>query len=354
MFEIARRMLLRLPPELAHSLSLRGMELACQVGYTQRVVHPIYKPVELLGLKFRNRVGLAAGLDKDGVAVRGLFALGFGFVEVGTVTPRPQPGNAKPRLFRLPGDGALINRMGFNNAGTAALRERLIKLRERPLGPGCVVGVNIGMNKDTALQHASDDYLEALRGVHDVADYITVNVSSPNTPGLRQLQGSQELAALLRNLVAERDALVRGSARVLPVLTKLAPDLEPDELAAIADVLLDVGIDGVVTSNTTTSRPLDLPSRFAGEQGGLSGGPLNPLAARCIEHLQRRLAGRLPIIGVGGIDDVDSATRLIDAGASLVQLYTGFIYRGPALIRDIALALDPSLQDPQVRDPELR
>jgi dihydroorotate dehydrogenase len=345
MFELARRILLRLPPELAHGLSLRGMELAQRVGYTQRVVHPIYKPVELLGLKFRNRVGLAAGLDKDGVAIRGLFALGFGFVEVGTVTPRPQPGNAKPRLFRLPGDGALINRMGFNNAGTAALRERLVKLREQPLGPGCVVGVNIGKNRDTALPRASDDYLEALRGVHDVADYIAVNVSSPNTPGLRKLQGARELQGLLRAVLAERDALVRGSesARGLPVLAKLAPDLDSNELAEVADVLIDVGVDGVIASNTTTTRPLEAASRYAAEQGGLSGCPLNPLAARCIEHLQRRLAGRLPIIGVGGIDDVGSATRLIDAGASLVQLYTGFIYRGPQLIREIALALDPEL-----------
>ncbi len=341
MFELARRLLLRLPPELAHRLSLRGVELAQRFGYTQRVVHPIYKPVELLGLKFRNRVGLAAGLDKDGVAVRGLFALGFGFVEVGTVTPRPQPGNPKPRLFRLPGDGALINRMGFNNAGAAALRARLVKLREQPLGPGCVVGVNIGKNKDTDLQRAGDDYTEALRGVHDVADYITVNVSSPNTPGLRALQGARELATLLSAVVAERDSLLHGSSRVLPILTKLAPDLEPGELHEIADVLLDAGVDGVITSNTTTSRPLSVPSRYAAEQGGLSGCPLNALSARCIEHLQRRLAGRLPIIGVGGIDDVASASRLIDAGASLVQLYTGFIYRGPELIREIALALDP-------------
>jgi dihydroorotate dehydrogenase len=341
MFELARRLLLRLPPELAHRLSLRGVELAQRFGYTQRVVHPIYKPVELLGLKFRNRVGLAAGLDKDGVAVRGLFALGFGFVEVGTVTPRPQPGNPKPRLFRLPGDGALINRMGFNNAGAAALRARLVKLREQPLGPGCVVGVNIGKNKDTDLQRAGDDYTEALRGVHDVADYITVNVSSPNTPGLRALQGARELATLLSAVVAERDSLLHGSSRVLPILTKLAPDLESGELHEIADVLLDAGVDGVITSNTTTSRPLGVPSRYAAEQGGLSGRPLNALSARCIEHLQRRLAGRLPIIGVGGIDDVASASRLIDAGASLVQLYTGFIYRGPELIREIALALDP-------------
>lgn len=349
MFELARRILLWLPPELAHGLSLRGMELAQRVGYTQRVVHPIYKPVELLGLKFRNRVGLAAGLDKDGVAVRGLFALGFGFVEVGTVTPRPQPGNARPRLFRLPGEGALINRMGFNNAGTAALRQRLVELRREPLGPGCVLGVNIGKNRDTALPQASDDYLEALRGVHDVADYISVNVSSPNTPGLRKLQGARELHALLRAVVAERDALLAGSPRVLPVLAKLAPDLTPDELTEVADVLLDVGVEGVIASNTTTTRPLDAPSRYAAEQGGLSGCPLNPLAERCIEHLQRRLAGRLPIIGVGGIDDVDSATRLVNAGASLVQLYTGFIYRGPELIREIALALDPELQNPELR-----
>jgi dihydroorotate dehydrogenase len=344
MFELARRVLLWLPPELAHRLSLRGVQLAQRVGYTQRVVHPIYKPVELMGLKFRNRVGLAAGLDKDGVAVRGLFALGFGFVEVGTVTPRPQPGNPKPRLFRLSAEGALINRMGFNNAGAAALQQRLLALRLQPLGPGCVLGVNIGKNRDTALAQASDDYVEALRGVHDVADYISVNVSSPNTPGLRKLQGAHELHGLLRAVVAERDALLAGSSRVLPVLAKLAPDLAPDELTEVADVLLDVGVEGVIAGNTTTTRPLDAPSRYATEEGGLSGRPLNPLAVRCIEQLQRRLAGRLPIIGVGGIDDVDSATRLVDAGASLVQLYTGFIYRGPELIREIALVLDPELR----------
>ena len=344
MFELARRVLLWLPPELAHGLSLRGVQLAQRVGYTQRVVHPIYKPVELMGLKFRNRVGLAAGLDKDGVAVRGLFALGFGFVEVGTVTPRPQPGNPKPRLFRLSAEGALINRMGFNNAGTAALRQRLLALRRQPLGPGCVLGVNIGKNRDTALAQASDDYVEALRGVHDVADYISVNVSSPNTPGLRKLQGAHELHGLLRAVVAERDALLAGSSRVLPVLAKLAPDLAPDELTEVADVLLDVGVEGVIAGNTTTTRPLDATSRHTTEEGGLSGRPLNALAMRCIEQLQRRLAGRLPIIGVGGIDDVDSATRLVDAGASLVQLYTGFIYRGPELIREIALVLDPELR----------
>ena len=344
MFELARRVLLWLPPELAHGLSLRGVQLAQRSGYTQRVVHPIYKPVELMGLKFRNRVGLAAGLDKDGVAVRGLFALGFGFVEVGTVTPRPQPGNPKPRLFRLSAEGALINRMGFNNAGTAALRQRLLALRRHPLGPGCVLGVNIGKNRDTALAQASDDYVEALRGVHDVADYISVNVSSPNTPGLRKLQGAHELHGLLRAVVAERDALLAGSLRTLPVLAKLAPDLAPDELAEVADVLLDVGVEGVIAGNTTTTRPLDAPSRYTTEEGGLSGRPLNALAMRCIEQLQRRLAGRLPIIGVGGIDDVDSATRLIDAGASLVQLYTGFIFRGPELIREIALVLDPELR----------
>jgi dihydroorotate dehydrogenase len=283
-------------------------------------------------------------LDKDGVAVRGLFALGFGFVEVGTVTPRPQPGNARPRLFRLPAEGALINRMGFNNAGTAALRRQLIELRRQPLGPGCVLGVNIGKNRDTAMPQARDDYVEALRGVHDVADYISVNVSSPNTPGLRALQDARELHGLLRAVVAERDALLAGSSRVLPVLAKLAPDLAPDSLSEVADVLLDVGVEGVIASNTTTTRPLGAASRYATEEGGLSGRPLNALTARCIEHLQRRLAGRLPIVGVGGIDDVDSATRLVDAGASLVQLYTGFIYRGPELIREIALALDPELR----------
>lgn len=346
MFQLARRALLRLPPELAHALSLRGLEWAARSGVTDRLIRPVWAPVEVAGLTFRNRVGLAAGLDKDGVAVRGLFAMGFGFVEVGTVTPRAQPGNPKPRLFRLPADEALINRMGFNNRGAAALRNRLRRVRQRPLGPGCIVGLNLGKNRDTPLERAQEDYVAGLETVYALADYVTLNVSSPNTPGLRDLQGGATLEALLRTVLTRRDALLASNpdeSRRLPIFAKLAPDLAADQLAAIAEVLLSVGIDGVIATNTTVTRPLEHPSPHAAESGGLSGRPLNAMAERCIRLLGQRLGDRVPIIGVGGIHDVASARRLVDAGASLVQLYTGFVYHGPELVRDVALALGPGL-----------
>ncbi len=328
-----------LPPEVAHAVALRGLDIAQRTGVAQRFVHGVYQPVTVMGLKFRNRVGLAAGLDKDARCIEGLLAMGFGFVEVGTLTPRPQPGNPRPRLFRLPGEGALINRMGFNNGGAEAAVARIRRARER-LGPlaGCI-GVNIGKNKDTELIDAADDYLRGFDTVYDVADYVSVNISSPNTAGLRTLQEGAALRGLLTELKRRQAELHAQRGRYVPLATKIAPDLEPDAIEALADVLIDVKIDACIATNTTIFRPIPANTRHCDETGGLSGVPLHALAVACVARLARALGGRVPIIGVGGIHDVASARRFIDVGASLVQLYTGFIYEGPALVRDVARAL---------------
>ncbi len=328
-----------LPPETAHTIALRALDVGCRVGATQRVVASVYQPVTVMGLKFRNRIGLAAGLDKDARCIEGLLALGFGFVEVGTVTPRPQSGNPRPRLFRLPHEAALINRMGFNNAGADAAAARIRRARQR-LGPVAGrIGVNIGKNRDTDLDDAADDYLRALDAVYDVADYVTVNVSSPNTAGLRALQEDAALRGLLTKLKSRQAELYAQRGRYVPLTAKIAPDLAPDAIAALAAVLIDVGIDGCIATNTTITRPIPANAEHRDEAGGLSGVPLHNLAVDCVARMADALGGRVPIIGVGGIHDVASARHFIDAGASLVQVYTGFIYEGPRLIRDIALAL---------------
>jgi dihydroorotate dehydrogenase len=340
MYDLARDALFLIPPEASHRVALSALAAAERVGLSQRLVDCVYQPVTTMGLKFRNRVGLAAGLDKNARCVAGLMALGFGSVEVGTVTPRPQPGNAAPRLFRLREQRALINRMGFNNDGAEAVYRRLVRVRDRlPLAG--IVGVNIGKNKDTPLEQAAEDYLACLARLHAVADYLTVNVSSPNTPGLRSLQGTTEMRDLLARIRAKAVDLDAAAARRVPVLVKLAPDLEADELAEIADVLCEVGVDGVIATNTTVSRPFQDLARVAhaDETGGLSGVPLRPLALRAVSALAQALRDRLPIIGVGGVDDVESGAALVAAGATLVQVYTGFIYRGPALVHELACAL---------------
>jgi dihydroorotate dehydrogenase len=338
MYQTLRNLLFLLPPEMSHDIALTALQIAARTGLSQRFVHGIYQPVTVMGLKFRNGVGLAAGLDKDARCIEGLLAMGFGFVEVGTVTPRPQPGNPRPRLFRLPDEAALINRMGFNNGGAFAAAERVSHARQR-LGPTAgLIGINIGKNKDTPLHDAAADYLLGLETVYDVADYVTVNVSSPNTAGLRELQKSDALRGLLTAIKRRQTELAAQRGRYVPLAAKLAPDLDDAEVAAIAGVLLDVGMDGCIATNTTISRPLPLATRYRDESGGLSGVPLNELAVSCVARLARALDGRIPIIGVGGICDVASARRFIDAGASLVQLYTGFIYQGPALVRDLARA----------------
>lgn len=339
MYDFLRRLMFLLPPEASHEVALTALRIAERSGLSSRYIHGIYQPTTVMGLKFRNRVGLAAGLDKDARCVEGLLAMGFGFIEVGTVTPRPQPGNPRPRLFRLPSEHALINRMGFNNGGAAAAAER-VRLARMRLGPAAgLIGVNIGKNKDTDLANAAADYLSALDVVYDVADYVTVNISSPNTAGLRDLQESAALRALLTTLKRRQSELHAERGRYVPLAAKVAPDLDDASTDAVAEVLMDVGIDGCIATNTTISRPIPEGVEHRDEAGGLSGSPMHLLAVNRVARLARTLDARIPIIGVGGIHDVASARRFVDAGASLVQLYTGFIYEGPALVRLVSRAL---------------
>ncbi len=289
-----------------------------------------------MGIEFANQVGLAAGLDKDARAVAGLAKLGFGHIEVGTVTPLPQPGNPPPRLFRLPKAEALINRLGFNNAGMAAMAGRLARLREGG-GLGTTrLGINIGKNRDTGLADAQRDYLACMDTLYPYADYLTVNLSSPNTPGLRDLQGVESLRTLLGALKERQAVLASRQGRYVPFAVKLAPDLDAAALAAVAGELLAFAVDGVIATNTTLARPLVDGMRHGHQTGGLSGAPLRAAARRTVAELNEHLQGRLPIIGVGGIMTAADARAMLDAGASLVQVYTGLIYRGPGLVRAIA------------------
>jgi dihydroorotate dehydrogenase len=338
-YPFLRRLMFLLPAETAHTVALTALRIAQRMGLSQRYVHSIYQPTTIMGLKFRNRVGLAAGLDKNARCVEGLLAMGFGFIEIGTVTPRPQPGNPGPRLFRLVTEGALINRMGFNNDGATAVAQRVLRARER-LGPTAgLIGINIGKNKDTDLASAADDYVSALDAVYDVADYVAVNISSPNTAGLRELQEGAALRALLTTLKRRRTELHGERGRYVPLVAKVAPDLDDAAIDALAEVLLEVGIDGCIATNTTISRPLPDDVEHRDEAGGLSGRPLHALAVTRVARLSNALGGRIPIIGVGGIHDVASGRRFIDAGAALVQVYSGFIYEGPELVRRLARAL---------------
>jgi len=322
-YRAVRPLLFATDPESVHHLTLRALAVAGRsspgralCGVVSGVRDPDAAPVDVMGLRFRNRVGLGAGFDKDGAAILGWAALGFGFVELGTVTPRPQPGNPRPRLFRLPADEALVNRMGFNNAGAEALARRIDAARPR-LPDGFVVGVNVGRNRDGDV----DDYPAAARIVAPVADYLAINVSSPNTPGLRQLQDPESLARILD--------LVRGVAPNTPILVKLSPDLADDERAALLE-RVGPSVDGLILSNTTVTRPVR-SRRLAQESGGLSGRPLLGATERAIAQA----AGQgLTVIGSGGIGSGAAAARLIETGADLVQLWTGMIYAGPGLIGD--------------------
>lgn len=334
---LARPLLFRLDPERAHDLTLRLLEPLANTGLLGWSAGPLIgDPVDLLGLRFPNRVGLAAGLDKNGAHLLALARMGFGFLEAGTVTPRPQPGNPQPRLFRLPERQALINRMGFNNTGLDVFLANVIESKPRL---GRVLGLNIGKNADTPLERAVEDYLIGLERVWPLADYITLNISSPNTRNLRQLQGADELSAMLSRISARRLELTRSLRREVPLLVKIAPDLDEAQIEDIARVLVAQGIDGVIATNTTVSRKAVQGLRHADEAGGLSGAPVAEPSVRVIRALRALLPPAYPIIGVGGILSGADALAKMEAGANLVQLYTGLIYRGPALVGECARAL---------------
>jgi dihydroorotate dehydrogenase len=334
-YSLLRPLLFRLDAETAHHLTLNLLQAAYRLKLLGLMAGRHGKPRTVMGLTFPNGVGLAAGLDKNGDYLDALGALGFGFIEIGTVTPRPQPGNPRPRLFRLPEAEALINRMGFNNKGVDHLVENVRRARYRG-----ILGINIGKNFDTPLERATEDYVYCLRKVYPHASYVTVNISSPNTQNLRRLQESNELESLLGALRAERAALAKNHGRQVPLVLKIAPDLTTEQIIAIADLLLRHGMDGVIATNTTVSREGVEHLPHGGETGGLSGAPLRKQSTAVIRQLSLALQGRLPIIGVGGIMDALDAQEKIRAGASLVQLYSGLIYRGPGIVAEIADALD--------------
>jgi len=333
-YSLIRPLLFRLSPHAAHRFAMGSLRVLSALRGYQPPERTSPHPHECFGLRFPNRIGLAAGFDKSGRHVDDLAQLGFGFIEVGTVTPRPQPGNPRPNLFRLVEDRALINRMGFNNDGVDATVRRLEKRRYRG-----VCGVNIGKNFDTPLDDATSDYLKCLRAVYATADYVTVNVSSPNTPGLRELQGEESLDQLLGDLVNEREKLHGVHTKRVPLLVKIAPDLDVNGVHSIVRVLLKSGVDGVVATNTTIARPASLRSPNARETGGLSGMPLHEPSVNVIRLLRERLGRSFPIIGVGGISGTAAALQTTEAGAGLLQLYTGLIYEGPGLVGELIRAL---------------
>jgi dihydroorotate dehydrogenase len=335
MYPLFRPLLFAFDPETAHDLTFASLDAAARFGLAQVMLPRVpAAPVSAMGLTFPNRVGLAAGLDKNAAHIDGLAALGFGFIECGTVTPRAQPGNPRPRLFRLPESGALINRMGFNNDGL----ERFLANAARAKWQG-ILGMNIGKNFDTPNARAVDDYLACLRAVHARASYVTVNISSPNTRGLRELQAEEALGALLTALKKEQASLADLHGKYTPLAVKIAPDLAKAEIDGIAKVLIRHRIDAVVATNTTVARDGVKGSRHADEAGGLSGRPLRALATAAIRTLAHALDGALPIIGVGGIMSGADAKEKIDAGATLVQVYSGLVYRGPDLVAECARAL---------------
>ena len=334
-YPLLRRLLFALPPETAHAVALVALRAA---GTLPRLA-PRRRDIEVLGLRFPNRVGVAAGLDKDAVAVAGLARLGFGFVEIGTVTPRPQRGNPQPRLFRLTEDRALINRMGFNSAGAAVVTANLVGARNRSDAP---VGVNIGKNRETPVGDAARDYAVCLTAVYDLADYVTVNLSSPNTPGLRELQTATRAHALVASLVEVRNHLAadRGGA-TKPILVKLAPDLADVDLDETAQAVVAAGADGFVAVNTTVTRPAALRSPNAVQTGGLSGAPLLPRAKDTVRRLRASVGLGPAIIGVGGIATRADVVAMLASGADLVQVYTALVYTGPALPRWLTGAGEP-------------
>lgn len=332
LYNLAKPILFSLDEEVSHELTLSALRHGMGRLYPSCVPS---KPVEVMGLSFPNPVGLAAGLDKNGDCINGMSSLGFGFLEVGTVTPRPQPGNAKPRLFRLPAAKALINRMGFNNHGV----DYLLRAVERSQYDG-VLGINIGKNVDTPVEDAASDYLFCMERIHQAASYVVVNVSSPNTPGLRTLQHGDALEQLLGQLRETQTRLDQKAGRRVPLVIKVAPDNSADEVLSMADALMRHEIDGVIVGNTTLSRTGVESLRHGQEGGGLSGAPLKPLADKTLSAFCQALVGRIPVIGVGGILSGADAREKQKLGASLVQVYSGLIYRGPGLVREAVNAWD--------------
>ena len=348
-YSLARSVLFRLDPERAHELTMQWLArlqgTPLERTYCSRAVED---PVELAGLRFPNRVGLAAGLDKNARCIDGLGALGFGFVEVGTVTPRAQPGNPRPRLFRLPQANALINRLGFNNDGLEAFVEN-VKRSSSFRRQGRILGLNIGKNAATPIADATSDYLACLDGVYPHADYVAINISSPNTSNLRSLQSDAALDGLLSAIASRRGELAARHGRRVALFVKIAPDLEEVQVEAIAAALLRHGMDGVIATNTTISREAVKHLPHGGEAGGLSGAPLLAASNRVISQLRATLGAGFPIIGAGGVLSAADAVSKLRAGANLVQIYTGLIYRGPALVAEAARALQQFTAQPRAQ-----
>ncbi|MSS76687.1 MAG: quinone-dependent dihydroorotate dehydrogenase [Methyloglobulus sp.] len=331
LYPLVRPLLFALDAETAHEVTLKLLNAAYISGLSTLLYPSISdKPVNIMGLDFKNPVGLAAGLDKNGDYINALAALGFGFIEIGTVTPRPQPGNPKPRLFRLPKHQAIINRMGFNNLGIDHLLTQVKKSAYQG-----ILGINIGKNFDTPMEHAADDYLIGLRKAYAAASYITINISSPNTQNLRQLQQGDESRKLISALKEEQLKLQQEHAKYVPLALKIAPDLTNEDISRIAKLLLEFEIDGVIATNTTIDRTIIADHPLAKEAGGLSGSPVKDKSTAVVKGLSAELQGKIPIIAVGGILNSDDAQEKFAAGASLVQIYSGLIYKGPELIKEI-------------------
>jgi dihydroorotate dehydrogenase len=334
-YQIAKPLLFCLDAEVAHDVTMQSLKLASKIGLTQLFsAAPTCQARTVMGITFPNAVGLAAGLDKNGAVIDGMAALGFGFIEVGTVTPRPQPGNPKPRLFRVVEAEGIVNRFGFNNLGVDNLIENVKAAQYKG-----VLGINIGKNFDTPIEHAADDYLICMRKVYTHASYVTVNISSPNTKNLRALQEKEALSQLLATLKLEQTKLSQQYGRYVPIALKIAPDLDETQINEIADLLLAHQFDGVIATNTTLARDAVKGMKNAEETGGLSGAPVREKSTQVIAQLSQRLQGALPIIGVGGILSGADAVEKIAAGADLVQIYSGLIYKGPKLVHDVCRSL---------------
>ncbi len=342
MYSLARALLFKLSGETSHDLTLKALNVAEKLGMLRLLYG---KPaqlkstgIEVMGINFPNKVGLAAGLDKNGDHILAMSKLGFGFIEIGTVTPLPQSGNPKPRLFRLPEANAIINRMGFNNKGVDHLVENVKQARKA--GFDGVIGINIGKNAATPVDNAQDDYLICLRKVYEHASYITINISSPNTPGLRSLQYGEELKALLLALKNEQQNLSDSTGNYVPLAVKVAPDLTEEEVAGVAECLLETKIDALIATNTTLNKEKVEGLKYGAEGGGLSGAPVTEQSTLIIAEFAKHLKGKLPIIGVGGILDAEDAQAKMDVGSSLVQVYSGLIYTGPKLVKECVKQLE--------------